>query len=145
MNTKHQPLCTITVRGTQTVDGDSESMELVTTGQFRRKGAKFYILYEESDATGYAGCRTTLIYDPKRQQVTMNRHGAAESQLIIEVGKRHQCNYDTGCGSLILGVNGSGIESTLEETGGELTFHYSLDVNATLISENTVQVTVECR
>lgn len=145
MNVTPQSLCTVTVRGTQVVDGDSESMELVTTGQFRHKGSRYYILYEESDATGYAGCRITLIYDPARQQVTMNRHGAAESQLIIEVGKRHQCNYDTGCGSLILGVNGSGIESTLGDTGGQLTFRYSLDVNATLISENTVQVTVECR
>ena len=60
----------------------------------------------------------------------------------MEEGKRHQCTYDTGCGTIILGVNGSRIEAKLDETGGTLEFHYSLDVNTTLVSENDVYVTV---
>ena len=64
------------------------------------------------------------------------------SQLIVEHGKRHQCTYDPGCGTVILGVNGSRIEAELDEQGGTLEFHYSLDVNTALVSENAVYVTV---
>ena len=85
---------------------------------------------------------TSLRYDPEKGQVILLRTGEVRSQLIVEEGKRHQCTYDTGCGTIILGVNGSRIEAELDETGGTLEFHYSLDVNTTLVSENDVYVTV---
>lgn len=31
---------------------------------------------------------------------------------MVEEGKRHQCTYDTGCGTIILGVSGSRIAPT---------------------------------
>ena len=70
------------------------------------------------------------------------RTGAVHSQLMVEEGKRHQCTYDTGCGTIILGVSGSRIAADLDEQGGTLEFHYSLDVNTALVSENDVYVAV---
>ena len=137
-----QENCTVTVRGIQRVEGDDDVVELVTGGRFSCHGGRWLIRYEESDATGYGGCHTSLRYDPQKGQVVLLRTGEVHSQLIVEEGKRHQCTYDTGCGTVILGVNGSRIEAELDEQGGTLEFHYSLDVNTALVSENDVYVAV---
>ena len=121
-----QENCTVTVRGIQRVEGDEDVVELVTGGRFTCHGGRWLIRYEESDDTGYGGCHTSLRYDPEKGQVILLRTGAVHSQLMVEEGKRHQCTYDTG----------------LDEQGGTLEFHYSLDVNTALVSENDVYVAV---
>ena len=55
---------------------------------------------------------------------------------------RYEESDDTGCGTIILGVSGSRIAADLDEQGGTLEFHYSLDVNTALVSENDVYVAV---
>ena len=114
----------------------------MTGGRFTIHSGRWLIRYEESDDTGYGGCHTSLRFDPEKGQVILLRTGAVHSQLIVEEGKRHQCTYDTGCGTIILGVNGSRIAADLDEQGGTLEFHYSLDVNTALVSENDVYITV---
>ena len=137
-----QENCTVTVRGIQRVEGDEDVVELVTGGRFTCHGGRWLIRYEESDDTGYGGCHTSLRYDPEKGQVILLRTGAVHSQLMVEEGKRHQCTYDTGCGTIILGVSGSRIAADLDEQGGTLEFHYSLDVNTPLVSVNDVYVAV---
>ena len=65
------------------------------------------------------------------------------SQLIIEKGQRHQCFYDTGYGSLTLGISGDDIVSCLDDNGGHLQVRYTLDINASMASENELSVDVE--
>ena len=132
----------IKITGVQKADGDSDRVELLTTGSFYKKDDSYYILYDESEATGFDGSHTVLKYDEARRRVTMTRSGATHSQLIIEEGCRHQCNYDTGYGSLIIGVSCDRLTSHLTEEGGEIAFGYSLDVNTALTSENQVHVQV---
>ncbi len=135
----------IKITGTQLADGDSDVVEVLTTGSFYKKNDSYYILYDESEATGFDGSRTVLRFDEARRRVTMTRSGASQSQLIIEEGRRHQCNYDTGYGSLIIGVSCDHMSSSLTEDGGDIDFGYSLDINSALTSENKVHVVVDGR
>ena len=132
----------LTIIGRQPDEEESDEVELFTTGNFYRTDHSWCIAYDESEATGFEGNRTVLELEDDLRRVTMNRLGNTASQLIIERGVRHQCNYNTGYGSMIIGVSGDFIHSTLTEQGGELSFGYSLDVNTSLVSENTVTVTV---
>ncbi len=132
----------ITIKGTQKVGGESDVIEMMTTGRFYRKNKLYYISYEETEATGYEGCRTTLKVGPN-DKVTMTRFGSSRSQLIVEQGVRHQCQYDTGYGAMTIGVMGDSFESTLNDRGGLLRFGYTLDIEATVASENTVSITVK--
>ena len=75
----------ITIKGTQRVGGESDVIEMMTTGRFYRKNKLYYISYEETEATGYEGCRTTLKVGPN-DKVTMTRFGPSRSQLIVEQG-----------------------------------------------------------
>jgi len=130
----------LTIRGTQRVDGEEETVELFTLGQLARRNGSYWISYEESETTGFAGHRTTLHIEPNR--VTMRRTGATSSNLVIEKGARHQCLYDTGFGALNIGISGSFVRSTLSDDGGEVDFGYSMDVDTALQSEQRVTIRV---
>ena len=130
--------------GTQRADGESDQIELSTVGQLETEKGTARICYEETETTGYAGCVTTVtVYGNER--VVMDREGSIRSQMIIEKGKRHQCQYETEMGFLMLGIGGEYIENTLTDRGGTLRFGYTIDVNAGLASENDVRIEIkEC-
>ena len=74
----------------------------------------------------------------------MLRYGPAASQLIIEKGVRHLCHYETGYGSMTLGVAADEILNHLSEEGGKVTFSYTLDSDQDVVlSRNLVTITVK--
>lgn len=132
----------IKIRGLQKYDDDQDVIELVTTGRFYKKNDIYYLSYEESEATGFDGSRTTLKVGPNKK-VTMTRFGTSRSQLVVEQGVRHQCQYDTGYGPLLtIGVMGNHFISDLTDIGGNLEFAYSLDIDSRVASENFVEINI---
>ncbi len=76
--------------------------------------------------------------------VVMTRFGKVPSQLVIEKGVRHICHYETGFGSVSLGVAADEIAPELSEAGGRLRFSYTLDSGGeNFISRNLVDIRVE--
>ena len=133
----------ITIEGNITMDGDTDSVSLTTLGSYQMKNGKYYIVYKETEATGFAGCTTTLKIAADGSRVAMLRFGPAPSQLIIEKGTRHLCHYETGFGSMTLGVSADEIRHDLTAEGGTAEFSYVLDSgNEAFISRNAVRVTV---
>ena len=134
----------ITIKGTMEQRGDSDTVELMTRGSLVHKEGAYYIVYKETEATGYEGCTTTVKVAEDARKVSMLRYGKVPSQLIIEKGTRHLCHYETGYGAISLGVAADVIEHELTETGGKLKFSYTLDSGAeNFISRNLVDITVE--
>jgi len=131
----------INIKGIYANEDDRDVIEIFTTGQYYKKNGDYYISYDETEATGFEGSRTTLKVE--REKVTLERKGAANSQLIVEQGVRHQCYYDMGFGDLMIGVSGNRIKSSLTDAGGNLEFKYSLDVNSMLASENEMYINVQ--
>ena len=121
-----------------------EFVELMTRGQFVQKGGSYYVTYRETETTGYEGCTTTLKIAADGSRVAMLRFGkggGAGTQLLIEKGKRNLCHYETGYGSMTLGVTADEIVNELTEKGAK--FGYLLDANsAELVSRNRLEVTV---
>lgn len=131
----------IKIKGIQRQDGDEDSMELITVGHLFKKQADYFISYIETEASGYAGCRTVVKVE-NGGRVLMDRYGKNRSQITIEKGVRHQSRYQVEGGALMIGVIGQHIESTIGDDGGELRLGYSLDINAHLAYENEVTITV---
>lgn len=137
----------IKIKGVQKYqgEGDADVIELLSLGKFVKKGDSYYISYQETDATGFAGTTTTLKIenDPK---VTMMRSHGGYTHLIIEKNKRHLCQYSTGHGNLMIGVSAGDIRCDLNEQGGDVYFKYALDINSSLTSENEIFIHVkECK
>ena len=131
---------------TAAAEENEEFVELMTRGQFVQKGGSYYITYKETETTGYEGCTTTLKIAADSSRVAMLRFGksgGAGTQLLIEKGRRNLCHYETGYGSMTLGVTADEIHCQLTEKGGVVRFGYLLDANsADLVSRNRLEVTV---
>ena len=134
--------CLICIDGTVDQQGEQEHIQLKTRGSFLRRGNSFFITYEETETTGYAGCTTTVKVAADESRVAMLRFGPASSQLIIEKGVRHVCHYETGVGALTLGVAADEIRCQLTDAGGQAFFSYTLDDGTQELSRNLVEVTV---
>ena len=74
----------------------------------------------------------------------MMRAGSA-TRLILEEGRRHLCLYDTGYGTVSVGVFTSELREDLRQEGGVLGIRYTLDIDSNLSSSNEITVEVKPR
>ncbi|MBO5913316.1 MAG: DUF1934 domain-containing protein [Clostridia bacterium] len=133
----------IEIKSIQEVDGDSDSIELTTVGKMNTIGGKTYLKYEDSAASGIEGVSCLIKVDPKENSVVMQRSGVLNSRMYIKEGQRHICHYETGQGTLVLGVFGETVEDKLTQNGGSIYMSYTLDVNYGMVSRNKVKINVK--
>ena len=134
----------ISIVGRQKVDGETGEIEVTTLGNYVEKNGSRYIVYKEYDAEVPAGKpRTSILKVEGSDKMTLIRSGGDSTRLILENGKRHLCQYDTGFGSMTVGVFTESIRSKLTDQGGSLDVSYTLDVNANLSSFNELHITVK--
>ena len=131
----------ITISSSQTVDGNGNSMELVTEGKYGagEDGIRFY--YNESELTGLDGTRTN--FHVTKDKVVMQREGAVNSRMVFHEGHRHPFTFETPYGSLNMDLDTFRIERSLDENGGKLEIEYDLDLESSVISRNRFLINVK--
>lgn len=132
----------ISILGEQTLDGETDKIEVLTAGNFMKKKDHFYIGYKEYDEDNPETYYNNLI-KVENDTVTINRKGPMRSQLMLQKGRRHQCIYQTIAGDLSIGVFTKTLNNNLGERGGTLEVSYTLDFNTDLVSENRFYIKVE--
>lgn len=133
----------IKVTGIQEIDGESDKVEIITTGTLMYRDGKFLIKYTERDNDDPRIAIDNSVLVNGNSQVTVIRNFGGESRLILEKGRRHQCIYTTIAGDLSVGVYTDFIKNSLTpEVGGKLSLKYSLDFNAGLVSNNELHITI---
>ena len=132
----------ISIIGEQTMDGETDRIEVLTSGNFVKKRDHFYIGYKEYDEENPREWSNNLI-KVEENMVTINRKGQYGSQLMLEKGRRHQCIYSTVAGDMSIGVFTKTLENRLNEKGGTLEVSYTLDFNTDLVSENRFTIKIE--
>ena len=130
----------ITIDTIQQTESGHDSFSLSTFGDYCYSEDKAVIRYQDSEATGFEGCMTTL--DISKDAITMNRTGPTHSNLVLEPGKKHICHYMTPYGVLPLGVYAEEISHDLSQSGGTVDLRYSLDLNANFFALNHLKITV---
>ncbi|MGB9780224.1 DUF1934 domain-containing protein [Caldanaerobacter sp.] len=131
----------ISVKGMQRNDIDEvDTIELITEGSFYIKGDTFYVVYEESELSGMDGTTTTLKIT--RDKVTLLRFGTNKSKMIFEKNKRHETDYNTPYGKILLGIMSTDLAVDMGETGGEVKIKYVLDLNNQRVSNNELHLRV---
>lgn len=131
----------IKIVGTQTADGEVDTIELTTNGTLERVGDGWKLCYNETEATGMDGTVTQL--DITADRLNLMRLGTHPSMLILEKNRRHHCNYHTPYGTIDLGTYTSELDYNLTDDGGELTFCYTLGFNGGVSSAHEVHITVQ--
>ncbi|WP_312695066.1 DUF1934 domain-containing protein [Caproiciproducens sp.] len=133
----------ISIKGRQKIDNETGEVELTTLGSYVQKGNSRYIVYKEYDAENNNAAQTSVLKVDGSSKVTLMRGGADSTRLILESGKRHLCQYDTGFGNMMVGVFTSRVKSELGDLGGNLEINYTLDINSNLSSLNELFITVK--
>lgn len=127
----------IVLRSVQRNEEDENETELRTEGTYMKKDDEWHVIYEESEATGFEGSTTDITVKGNRL-VSIVRTGTANSNLMIETGKKHYTLYETPFGDITVGIFTHKIESHLTENGGQLYLRYTLDANASFLSDNEI-------
>ena len=120
-------------------DGEEYTSELTTAGEFEATESGCKIIYKETDEE-LLDCVTTLTVDGGR--ISMLRSGRYNTEMIIELDRRHSCYYSTPYGELMMGIYANLISNKIGENGGTLKFAYTIDFNNTPASENELEITV---
>ncbi|WP_322200786.1 DUF1934 domain-containing protein [Acutalibacter intestini] len=130
----------INIKGRQIYAEDTGEVVLSTTGSYTQRDDVRYIAYKEYDDEDPRVSHTAVLkVEPGK--VTMMRAGST-TRLILEKGRRHLCLYDTGFGSMTVGVFTSELRQALDQTGGSLEIKYTLDIDSNLSSRNELLVEV---
>jgi len=133
----------ITLKNVQSVDADHVETELITLGTFMSLGEDGYkIIYDESMVTSHEGTKTSLSCYGNRA-ASMERTGVMSANFMIEKDKKHHCHYGTPYGDFVIGIFTHEIINELTDSGGNLYFKYTLDVNSSYISDNEVYVHIK--
>ena len=132
----------ITVVGKQTVDGDTDTIEVITTGDMTIADGKVTIIYPE-----YAQDEPSKVTDTtvtlEGGVLSIDRQGEMSSHLILEQGVRHECLYRTPVGQMFIGIFTDKISSAIDEHGGEINAAYQLDFNRSAVSYNEFYISVK--
>ena len=123
----------IQMKSIQSIYDEKTETELITQGKFSKKNNSYHISYEDSEATGFKGSVTEIL-------VTEN---STSSDLIIEPGKKHHCHYETPYGSMDIGIYTHSIKNNLMDDGGDLYLKYTIDINASYMSDNEIIMNIK--
>jgi uncharacterized beta-barrel protein YwiB (DUF1934 family) len=133
----------ISIKGRQQVDGETGEIELTTLGSYMKRGTSRYIVYQDYASEEDSAPRTSILKVEGASRLTLMRKGGDNTRLILENGKRHLCQYDTGFGNLTVGVFTNRLESSLNDDGGHLDISYTLDIDSELSSLNELSITIK--
>lgn len=131
----------ISVIGTQTVDGEKNTIELTTAASYMEKNGRKLIKYREYDPDNGENYAVNIIKIESKEKIILvkNNHGNI-GQLILESGKRHQCLYDTPVGSMSIGIFTDTVSLDIDENGGKIEIDYTIDFNADFQSDNHMKI-----
>lgn len=136
---------TLKITGRQMAGEEVEDrMEFVTEGRLYEKGESTYLVYDESEFSGFPGCKTTLKLTGNTIKMRRLGNGVGySSEMIFEKGKRFQSNYYTPYGPMEMEVLTREVTAELSEEGfGSINIDYHVSLNGMKEGRNVLKIEV---
>lgn len=125
-------------------DESEDQMEFITEGKLYEKGESTYLIYDESEFSGFPGCKTTLKLTG--DCIKMKRIGSEVgygTEFIFEKGKRFNSKYHTPYGNLDMEVLTNDVVNNLSEEGfGDINIDYHVSLNGMAEGRNKLRIEV---
>ena len=122
----------VSIKGTQCMDGEDDSIEIITAGTCYNKNGKWYVLYDEAVEGIEAATHNTVKI--AKDKIEVIKKGLVDSRMVYEYGKKHNCNYVTPMGLIILGITTTALTVTEQEDRLEVLIEYSLEMNGEYVA-----------
>ena len=128
-------------------DGDKplDKMEFVTEGKMYERNGATYLVYDESEFSGFPGCKTSLKL--KGEHIRMKRIGEQLGDgtvMDFESGKRFTSTYETPYGNMDMEILTDRVLNNIDESGTgnvEVDYHVSLEGEVEGRNELRIEVT----
>ena len=131
----------LSISSTQRFEGcEIDRVDLVTAATLYCRRGKYYIVYEESEVTGWEGNRTTVKLSGKEAAVV--RVGSSPSELLFSENECHVGLYQPPFGAMTISTHTSRLRNTVSMDGGFLEIDYTLEVDNSLVGETHLEMTV---
>lgn len=132
----------ITITSVRKDGDDVDTTQIVTEGGYTYlcNGCEF--TYTETDATGFEGS-STVVRIENGQRLEMQRSGTANTELLVETGKKNYCMYGTPFGDLTIGVLGKSVSADIDENGGKISVEYVMDMNSCFAGDFSLDIDVK--
>lgn len=127
-------------------EGDKplDRMEFVTEGKMYKDDDMMFLEYDESEFSGFPGCKTRLTL--KGDYVRMRRTGEGlEEGTVMEFqsGKRFTNKYDTPYGIMDMEILTDKVDNTLDENGnGHVNIDYHVSLEGEVEGRNELRIEV---
>ena len=115
------------MRTYQYTGGDRDEINLRTFGKLFKKNGKYFVVYEETELTGYEGSTTTIKIES--DQMTMTRMGKYKSKMIFKRGEKFLSYCETPYGTVPVAICPKKVDISFSDMGGNLEIEYTLDMN----------------
>lgn len=136
---------TIKITGKRFVgDNVEEELEFVSDGMMFEKGGAKYFIYEESEFSGFPGCKTSLkLTDTSLRMKRIGDSSEYGSVLEFETGKRFKSDYSTPYGPMSLEVLTNSIKKELSPEGyGKITLEYDISLRGMIEGRNELAIEI---
>lgn len=130
----------VSVKGTQYMDGESDTVEVITAGTCHEKNGKWYVMYEESTEGIKEVTRNTVKIYPEKVEVT--KKGLIEALMTYEPGKQYMTNYNTPMGLFVMGTTTNALNIQASEDKLLVEIDYELEMNGQHISHCHLEMKV---
>ncbi len=123
----------VKISGLQTMDDDSDQIEIITAGDYFLKNGKHYVIYEET-LDGFDGTvRNTVKIS--ENMIEIRKQGIAMAHMIFEKNKKNLTRYATPMGEMIIEVTTNEIQMQQDEDRLDVQVKYALDINYEHVSD----------
>ncbi len=132
----------ISIKTYQDIDADGdEPIELQTLGKFGKANDKYYIIYKESEMTGFADTTTTIKVWEGGAIVT--RKGKFNMKIEYIKGVQRLCLYPTPYGEISASIKTFDVDFDFEGNSGWLRVDYTVDADNENFHKNSLNVKIE--
>ena len=136
---------TLKITGKQIYETHEEDqMEFVTEGQLYQKNGAIYMLYDESELSGMAGCKTTLKLDGDTLRMKRIGQAGAGTELYFEENKRFCSTYHTPYGPMDIEVLTRSVKNRfdMETLSGTVAVCYDVSLQGMAEGKSILEINV---
>ncbi|MBZ4663981.1 MAG: hypothetical protein JG776_1696 [Caloramator sp.] len=114
----------ISVKTKQLIDGQEETIELISEGIYYKDNDSYVAEYDESEISGMEGTRTTLIIG--QDSLNIIRSGTTTSELKFKKGEKHTAFYSTPYGALEITISTNKVDIQADDKGAKVELDYKM-------------------
>ena len=131
----------ISVKTIQYIDGQPESVELITQGEYYKEGNEYFAEYQESEISGMEGTKTIMKINDDTLRIM--RSGTTTSDLMFKKGIDHLSLYNTPFGTLEVMIKPKKVDININENGGNVKLAYKMEAFGLDTIENALELSIK--